>query len=112
MATMDMIRRFVADYPHAFNIAAPKPLRKDIVKDLFEVYPDLPRRQVRQGLVAYCRSDIYLRATVAGAIRVNLRGYTAGIVEDKEAAWAADLLDQRRARRAAAVLRKVVDRAV
>jgi sRNA-binding protein len=51
--------------------------------------------EVCLALAHWTKTDAYLRACTAGAIRVNLEGAPAGVVSEQEARFAAMELEKR-----------------
>ena len=66
-------------------------IRESIVVDA----PDLPRSIVSQALAIYAAWLPYLRACIAGAPRIDLRGDPAGVVTEKEAMYTVQRLAAR-----------------
>ena len=86
----------VHEFPNCFvPKGAPKrPLKIGIVKDLLaagrEAFPDLSVRLIKAFLTDYCGGPNYHKAMVKGAVRVDLNGSFAGIVDDSAARFARD----------------------
>lgn len=84
----------VHQFPNCFvPKGAPKrPLKVGIVKDLLaagrEAFPGLSVRLIKAFLADYCGGANYHKAMVKGAVRVDLNGSFAGIVDDLAATFA------------------------
>jgi sRNA-binding protein len=80
----------IALYPDCFDLNKPRPLKIGIRQDLLATGHDL--KTLRCVIGAYCRRRAYLKAMVAGAIRIDLQGQPAGEVTESDAADARDKL--------------------
>lgn len=84
----------VLEFPNCFvPKGAPKrPLKIGIIKDLLaagrEAFPGLSVRLIKAFLADYCGGPNYHKAMVPGAIRVDLNGSFAGIVDGAAVAFA------------------------
>jgi len=94
----------VLQFPNCFvPKGAPKrPLKIGIVKDLLaagrEAFPGLSVRLIKAFLADYCGGPNYHKAIVKGAIRVDLNGSFAGIVDAPSAAFSHRRLTEIKAR--------------
>lgn len=93
-------RRWPSATPRCFDGEHPRPLKLDIHQDLIAAGHD--RIAVRRALGRYCQTDRYRQALQAGAARLDLQGQPAGVVTEKEAAHARQVLTPRAERVAAA----------
>lgn len=73
----------------AFDRGVIRPLKLGIHKDIAGRFPDVPLAVLRSFLARYCRQQLYLARSTAGAIRVDLDGQAAGVVTEAEAQNAA-----------------------
>ncbi len=86
-------------FPACFDWEHPRPLKIGIHKHLIRAGHD--RATVLRSLKAYCTAPPYRAALQAGAARIDLRGQPAGVVSDKDAAYAREEPNPRAAGRAA-----------
>jgi ProP effector len=84
--TTDIIAQFARLFPKAFSTepSQARPLAIG-VKELLVEQCKLSPKSVSKALHRYTRSTAYLRATVEGAVRVNLDGEPAGVVTQGQA---------------------------
>ncbi len=62
-------------FPQAFNLKAPKPLKRRIESDILPLIPkDFTKTQLRQALTAYTNRKIYLEAIITNDWRYDLKG--------------------------------------
>lgn len=73
------------------------PLKIGIFKDIRALRRDIPYRVVKAALHDYTSGALYLKATVAGAARINLDGDAVDVVTAEQAAWAAERLKKNNA---------------
>jgi ProP effector len=87
------ISELVAAFPAAFTLdpTLVRPVKLGIRNDLYG-RSALSHRRVAAALRAYCNSVQYLKASVEGAVRVDLVGESAGTVTAGEAHHARDEL--------------------
>ncbi|MBU2711622.1 ProQ/FINO family protein [Zooshikella harenae] len=71
-------------WPKAFDIKCPKPLKVGIKEDLLKV-TDVSEGQVKQGLRWYCHRSVYEKTLKQGAVRIDQFGEPAGLVSKDEA---------------------------
>jgi ProP effector len=89
-------------FPAAFVVYARrrKPLKTGIFDDLLTATAGrIPADALKGALQCYTRHFDYLRACREGTARINLDGKPAGVVTEKEAAWAAACAENQRRRR-------------
>jgi sRNA-binding protein len=75
-----------------------KPLKVGIDADIRAAVGEMP--ELSAALSYYCNNDAYLRRLVAGAVRVDLTGCSAGEVTPRQAGYAALVLQHRMAKHA------------
>ena len=85
-------------FPKAFAVfnAERRPLKIGITEDLIAAAPDIDQALLRAAVRHYCRWPDYLSASVAGAVRVDLNGEPAGVLNAGEAAFARKKLTERK----------------
>ena len=71
------------------------PLKLGIRNDLLRLYPGMSQPTVCKFMAFVCRHGEYLKNTIAGNHRFNLFSIEAGRVTQKEADYAAGLLEKR-----------------
>ena len=71
------------------------PLKIDIRDDLLETYPGISKKTLHSLLSMIVHHGAYLKNTIAGNHRFNLFSIEAGRVTQKEADYAAGLLEKR-----------------
>jgi ProP effector len=81
-------------FPSAFDVKHSRPLKLGIDADLLAA-GEFSREQISAALAVYVGRHRYLRAIVAGAVRIDLHGRPAGTVTAKEAAHASQKLAKR-----------------
>jgi ProP effector len=90
------ISELVAAFPAAFTLdpTLVRPVKLGVRNDLYG-RSALSHRRIAAALRAYCKSVQYLKASVEGAVRVDLAGAPAGTVTAGEAHHARDELVRR-----------------
>jgi ProP effector len=88
-----VISELVAAFPAVFTLdpTLVRPVKLGIKKDLFG-QSAISRRRITAALRAYCNSVQYLKASVEGAVRIDLAGEPAGAVTTTEARHAREAL--------------------
>ncbi|MBU2705330.1 ProQ/FinO family protein [Zooshikella marina] len=71
-------------WPKAFNIKSPKPLKVGIKEDLLAA-TNVSEGQVKQGLRWYCHRSVYEKTLKQGAVRIDQHGMAVGLVSKEEA---------------------------
>ncbi|MGI0117542.1 ProQ/FINO family protein [Zooshikella sp. RANM57] len=71
-------------WPKAFDIKSPKPLKVGIKEDLLKI-ADVSEGQIKQGLRWYCHRSVYEKTLKQGAMRIDQFGEPAGFVSKEEA---------------------------
>jgi ProP effector len=81
-------------YPDTFTteLAKVRPLAIGISQTLTLFCSDIPPKQLKMALRAYCGHGTYLRAMVEGAARIDLDGAPSGVVTAGEARHAGELI--------------------
>jgi ProP effector len=83
----ELCQRYLKTFTHEPHDV--RPLARGIHKAIVADASDLPASIVSQALATYAAWLPYLRACIAGAPRIDLRGDPAGVVTEKEATYAA-----------------------
>jgi sRNA-binding protein len=76
-------------FPKAFfvQVSLRGPLKHGIGRDLEAALPNFTRASVNTAVRKYMRTESYLAAcAVAGAVRIDLKGWACGVVTAEEAA--------------------------
>lgn len=81
-------------YPKCFNRKNPKPLKREIFKDIVlgELWPHSKKR-LRQTLGYYTRSPLYQKAILQESHRYSLEGVSIQEIRDHEKEYAIELLN-------------------
>ena len=100
---MAMIEMLCQRYPKTFTQKPHEmqPLARGIREAIIADAPDLPHSIVSQALALYAARFCYLRASIAGAPRIDLSGKVVDVVTDKDAAHTVQRLAARERKRAA-----------
>jgi sRNA-binding protein len=87
------IAELVAAFPAAFTLdpTLVRPVKLGIKDDIY-VQSAVSRRRITAALRSYCNSLDYLRASMEGAVRIDLTGEPAGTVTATEARHATERL--------------------
>lgn len=91
-------------FPDAFSISNPKPLKTQILKDIFSSLPekqDISRKSLREVLAVYVRKNAYLRSFHQSTHRVDLYGQPVQEIDSTHAIYSQELLDARKLKRLA-----------
>jgi ProP effector len=92
--TLDLLR---TRYPHCFNSEDPRPLKVGIGQDLRNALPEEVSLPIlHDALAFYVGHPHYLGRVKAGAVRIDLDGNPAGLVQPDEAEYAAKRLERLR----------------
>jgi sRNA-binding protein len=100
---LGMIEELCERYPKTFTQKPHdvRPLARGIRGAIIADAHDLPDSIVSQALALYAARFCYLRASIAGAPRIDLSGKVVDVVTDKDAAHALQRLAARERKRAA-----------
>jgi ProP effector len=100
--TIDVTLRLLADkWPLAFSVYEQRrrPLALRIDQQITAALGDTIAPEDLTGALRHYVGNLwYLRSCVAGAVRVGLDGEPAGVVSEKEAAYAAKIIERRQAK--------------
>jgi ProP effector len=91
IAAMDQLMK---TYPEIFNLKNPRPIKIGI-HDEVATDEDLSKTKARRALATYVRQTAYLKAIVADAKRINIKGEEDGVVTEDEVKHAQEILEQR-----------------
>lgn len=101
MSPKEAIAYLAEKFPLCFSVEGEaKPLKIGLFQDLAEALADdekMSKTQIRHALRNYTMGWRYLHACVAGAVRVDLNGNEAGMVEAEQAEHAAKTLEEAKA---------------
>ena len=91
--TLDLLR---TRYPQCFNSEDPRPLKVGISRDLRDALPEEVSSPIHlhDVLAVYVGHPQYLERVKAGAVRIDLEGNPAGVVQPDEAEYAAKRLER------------------
>lgn len=99
-AVVEFHRLMAKNHPKTFSdpaspVARLSPLKVGIHRDLFEKYPDVPRKTIRNFVNGYVYHPAYLRlSAVAQANRIDLEGKVSGVVTEEQARHSLELMER------------------
>lgn len=82
-------------HPNLFDLQNPVPFKIGFADDFLALYPELPAFSFRMMMRWLTVRRAYLTACKAGAARYGVDGKMAGVVSEKDAAYAAAKFDER-----------------
>ena len=88
-----------ATYPKAFDFKQPIPLKKGIRQELLANGSPFSKIQLMNGLKAYVRGHLYLKAVIRYQWRHDLNGKQAAEILDDEKQYSRELLRMQRERK-------------
>jgi ProP effector len=86
-------------FPEAFSSSDPKPLKMDILKDIFPTLSEdkgISRKSIREVVAFYVKKGTYHRALIQSTHRVNLSGQPVQDIEPAHKTYAQGILEARR----------------
>jgi sRNA-binding protein len=97
---MDVIAWLSAIFPNAFNYKDPKPLKIDILEDIFEKLPEydttFSKTRIRKAIKHYASSIPYYNCLLSQSERVDLNGEVVQLVEEKHQEYSKISLTKRK----------------
>ena len=89
-------------FPEAFSVSDPKPLKTDILKDIFPALPEdkgISRKSLREVISSYVKRGAYHRALSQSTHRIDLSGRPIQDIDPAHKTYAQEILDDRRVKK-------------
>ena len=85
-------------FPKTFSVSDPKPLKTDILKDIFTALPEdkeISRKPIREVISSYVKRGAYHRALIQSTHRLDLGGRPVQDIDPVHKTYAQEIVDAR-----------------
>ena len=86
-------------FPDTFSMSDPKPLKTDILKDIFLARPEdkgISRKSLREVIAFYVKKGTYHRVLIQSTQRIDLDGQPVQDIDPAHKIYAQEILEARR----------------